>query len=168
LGLYGKIITGFEGAAGRLLAVQQGDADVTVMNPDNALLAQSKGQCTTIMQVGLTRTKPGENLPTMMEFVKAESLNDNQKKLLDSFDFLWDAKQIFTSPDVPKERVAFMAEAFKKVVENPDFRAEMSKATSTEIGPYISGEELGKRANTLAGKKDVVTLWNEMLNKHVK
>jgi tripartite-type tricarboxylate transporter receptor subunit TctC len=168
LHLDGKLITGFEGSQGRLLAVQQGDCDGTVMNPDNALLAENKGQGKTLMQVGTTRTKPGENLPTMMEFVKADSLTDNQKRLLATTDFLWDSKQLMTCPGVPQDRLDFMEDAFKKVLNNADFRAEISKTTNTEIGPYVSGAETNKRAIALVSKKGDIVLWNDMLTKYVK
>jgi tripartite-type tricarboxylate transporter receptor subunit TctC len=167
LGMDRKIVTGFEGgAAARLLAIQQGEADATVLNPDNALASQQKGQATTIMQVGVNRTKPGENLPTMMEFVKAENLNETQKRLIGSLDFLWDAKMLIMTPGTSQDKVDFMSAAFKTLLEKPEFRAEISKATSTEIGPYVSGADIAKRGAALAEKKGDVALWNDLLNKY--
>lgn len=170
LGLDGKIILGFDGATGRQLAVQQGEAEATVMAPDTAMIAKQKNILNPILQVGVVaaRTKPGEDVPSVMELVKSDSLTDNQKRLIASIDILADSKSLFVPPATPADRVAFLADAFKKVYDNPEFKADLKKTIGDEVGPYVTGDDLSKRAANLATKKGDMKLWDDLLNKYVK
>jgi len=168
LGLDGRIITGFQGSTGRLLAIQQGDADGLVTSPVSAARGMTDGVMLPLVQIGTERTKPCEEFPSMMEIVKADTLNDMQKRLIASIDILSDAKFLFAPPGVPQDRMAFLSGAFKKALENPALRAAMLKATGEDIPPYVSGDALSKMAKQLAARKPEMTIWNDVLNKYVK
>jgi tripartite-type tricarboxylate transporter receptor subunit TctC len=167
-GLDGKIITGFDGATGRALAVQQGDADATVMAADTAMINKAKGTLNPIMQLGVTSMKPGQDLPLMMASVKAESLNDNQKRLMGTIDVLSETKSVFAPPSTPKENVDFLTVAFKKVYDNKAFQDDLQKVIGAEVGNYVSGADLSKAASNLAAKKGDMGLWTDLINKYVK
>ncbi len=170
LGLDGKIILGFDGATGRQLAVQQGEAEATVMAPDTAMVAKQKGILNPIMQVGVvaSRTKPGDDVPSVMELVKSDSLTDMQKRLIATIDILADSKSVFVASGTPQDRMTFLADAFKKVYDSADFKADLKKTIGEDVGPYVSGDELSKRASNLAAKKGDMKLWDDLLNKYVK
>jgi tripartite-type tricarboxylate transporter receptor subunit TctC len=167
MGLDGKIILGFDGATGRQLAVQQGDADATVMAADTALIAKQKNQINLLMQVGVTKTDP-QDLSLLMDLVKKDSLTDNQKRLVGTYDVLADSKSVFAPPGLPQDKANFLTAAFKKVYDTKAFQDDIVKTTASPLGPYVAGKDLQKRAADLAAKKGDMKLWDELLNKYVK
>jgi tripartite-type tricarboxylate transporter receptor subunit TctC len=168
LGLDGKLITGFDGSTGKILAVQQGDAQGTAMPPDSALIAKSKGQVLPIMQVGTARMKPVSDLPALLEIVKTDKLTDNQKKLVSSIGILSDSKAMFAPPGTPQDRIDFLTVAFKKMYDTPAFKEDLKKVIGAEIGDYITGEELSKLTTGLVAQKGDMKLWDDLLTKYVK
>ena len=121
-----------------------------------------------LVQVGAKRTPPFTDIPCMMELVKADSLTATQKKLVGTINLLQDPKFLFAPPGTPKDRMAFLAAAFKKAVESPEMNARVAKATGEDIPPYIKGEDLDQMAKELADRKAEMGVWDELLNKHVK
>jgi tripartite-type tricarboxylate transporter receptor subunit TctC len=162
-----KVITGFDGSTGKLLAVQQGDADGTVSSPDSILTAGKKGQVKPLLQIGKARTKPTEDLPAMMELVKVDSLNDNQKKLIGTMDILYDANAILMGPEAPQDKVDFMTAAFKKAFDTTGMKAEVEKVSGSQVLDYVSGQEIGKIAADLVSKKADMPIWKTLLDKYV-
>jgi len=116
----------------------------------------------------MVRTKPGEDLPVLMELVKQDSLSDTQKRLIATIDILADSKSVFAPPGTPQDRVDFLVNAFKKAYAMPELRADLEKTIGATIGDYVSGDELAKRAANLATKKGDMKLWGDLLDKHVK
>jgi tripartite-type tricarboxylate transporter receptor subunit TctC len=168
LGLDAKIVTGFDGTPARLLAVQQDDCHATVSTSDTMMKALKDKVLVPVVQVGTERTKPGEQYPAMMEFVKADSMTDTQKKLLATRDMYWDAKVLFAPPGTPRDRIDFIESAFKKALDTTNLSAEIEKATDSVMQPFVGSAELSKRANGLAAGKADMKLWDDLLNKYVK
>ena len=72
-------------------------------------------------------------------------------------------RPFFAPPDVPKERVAALREAFAKTMRDPDFLKEAAK-TGLDI-QYVSGEEVDAiLARSYATPKEVVARANELLH----
>jgi tripartite-type tricarboxylate transporter receptor subunit TctC len=168
LKLNGMIITGFNGDTGRQLALQQGDSDATVTAPDTAMLGKAKGTYLPILEIGSTLMKPGDDLPLLTNLVKADTLTDTQRRLVGSIDILSDPKTVFAPPETPKERLDFLAAAFKKVYDTPVFKDEVKKTVGVDVNAYVPGEEIAMRATILAAKKADMGLWTEILNKYTK
>ena len=163
-----SIISGFEGSTGKLLAVQQGDVNGTVSSADSILKAETDGVVTAILQIGLTRTPPADNLPALGELVDEGSLDDFQKKLLATIDILYDVNIAFMAPGVPTERADFMAAALKTVLDDPAFVAELEQVLGSELLPYVSGEEVSAVAENLIANQSDIPAWTELLEKVVK
>jgi tripartite-type tricarboxylate transporter receptor subunit TctC len=168
LALDGKIVTGFNGATGRALALQQGDADGLVTSPSAGLKGVHDGIMRLLVQIGTKRSEPFMEIPCMMELVKADTLTETQKKLLNTIDFLTDAKFAMAPPGTPKDRVAFLSSAFKTALESPALKATIKKATNDDPPPYVSGAALSKMAKDLSAKKSEMKVWDDLLNNYVK
>jgi tripartite-type tricarboxylate transporter receptor subunit TctC len=168
LNLDGKIVVGFPGASGRALALQQGDADGLVTSPSAGLAGVKDGIMKLLVQVGTNRTEPLMEIPCMMDLVKADTLNENQKRLIASIDILTDGKFAMAPPGTPPDRMAFLTSAIKKALESPALKAAMIKTTGDEAPPYVSGEALSKMAKGLAARKSDMKIWDDLLNKHIK
>lgn len=168
LGLDGKIITGFKGSTGRLLAMTQGDADGLVTSPSAVLRAMKDDTMLPLVQVGIKRTPPLTDVPCMMEFVKTENLNKTQKVLVDTINLLQDPKFLFAPPGTPQDRMAFLKDAFKKATQDPEMNERVVKATGEDIPPLIRGDALDKLAKELNARKSEMEVWDELLEKHIK
>jgi tripartite-type tricarboxylate transporter receptor subunit TctC len=168
LGMDGKLILGFEGSGAKTLAVQQGECQATVSAGDAAMLDTAKKNMQAIMQIGKERMPPAEDLPAVTEFVKASALNATQKRLLDSIDFIDDAKTLFVPADTPQDKVDFLTDAFKKAYDTPGLQADIQKFAGFKPGAYVSSKELIKRMVDTSGKKADVVLWNDILDKYTK
>ena len=168
LKLDGKIVTGFPGATGGALALQQGDADGLVTSPSAGQKGIHDGIMLLLVQIGKTRSEPFMEIPCMMELVKADTLTETHKKLLDTIDFLTDAKFLMAPPGTPKDRVAFLSGAVKKALESPALKADIKKSTGDDCPPYVSGAALSKMAKELSIRKSEMKVWEDLLNKYVK
>jgi len=168
LGLDGKMILGFEGSGAKTLAVQQGECHATVSAGDAAMLDTAKKNMQAIMQIGKERMPPADDVPAVTEFVKVNALSATQKRLLDSIDFIDDAKTLFVPADTPQDRVDFLIDAFKKAYDTPGLQADIQKFAGFKPGAYINSKELTKRITDVSGKKSDVALWNDILDKYTK
>jgi tripartite-type tricarboxylate transporter receptor subunit TctC len=167
LKLDGKIVTGFPGASGRALALQQGDADGLVTSPSAGLKGIKDGIMKLLVQIGTKRTEPFMDIPCMMELVKADAIDTTQKRLIATIDILTDAKFAMAPPGTPQDRVAFFSSVLKKALESPTLKAALLKATGDDPPPYVGGDALSKMAKELAGRKADMKIWDDLLNKHI-
>ncbi len=168
LGLDGKIITGFDSSTGRQLALQQGDADATVMSSDTTAKGQKDGIMKPLVQVGTSRMKGYEDVPCLTDLKKPETLTENQKKLLASIDLLNDAKTLIAPPGTPQDRVDYLTNAFKQAYDTTAMKAEIKTASGEDAWPFIAGPEVLKQAVALAAKKGDMAVWTDILNKYVQ
>ena len=84
-------------------------------------------------------------MPTVFEL---KALNDFEKRIADIAIGL-DAvrRPVATSPNVPKDRVQFLASALKKATEDPDLKAKVEKLGETI--QYSPGDEAGDAIRTM-------------------
>ncbi|HOQ98068.1 MAG TPA: tripartite tricarboxylate transporter substrate-binding protein [Anaerolineae bacterium] len=163
------VVTGFDGSAGRQLAVKQGDAQGTVQGSENTVVGEKDGFITPLLQVGTKRTDPYPDLPCLAEVVKVEDMNESQKLFFENLMVLTEAKSTFMPPETPQDRVDFMADAFKQVYDNPGFKADLAQAAGAEVGPYVSGVDIAAQADQLATSRgDNLKLWEDLLDKYVR
>ena len=139
-----KVVNGYPGANDANLAMERGEVagrgsygwgTGKATRPD----WPSQGKINVIVQIGLTKSPELTNVPLLMDMAKNE-VDRGILKLLSAPIAI--GKPLFTTPDVPQERVAELREAFMMTMKDFDFLAFAAK-TNTGINP-ISGEQLQK------------------------
>jgi tripartite-type tricarboxylate transporter receptor subunit TctC len=125
-----KTITGYRGSREIQVAMERGElmgmtewswSDIKRQHTD--WLEQRK--INLVLQIGTVKDKELRNVPLAQDFAK----NDADRTLLD---FVVSPRQLayplILPPDVPADRVAFMRDAFMRVADLAEFKAEMDKS----------------------------------------
>lgn len=98
-----------------------------------------------LMQIGDKRDPRMPNVPTFKELASSQ----RDKQMLDLVTIESDfGHSYFTSADVPADRLAILRDAFKKTVEDPEFKAAMEKMRTAPT--YGTPEYLAKRVADVA------------------
>jgi tripartite-type tricarboxylate transporter receptor subunit TctC len=144
LGTKFKIITGYPGGADVDLAMERGELDGRGSNAWATLKATRPDwirdrKVIILAQIGLERAKDLPDVPLLTELVKGEE-DQALVKLLSATTSV--GRPLFSTPDVPPERVAALRRAFDATVKDPEFLAAAAKA-GLDIQP-IPGAELQK------------------------
>jgi tripartite-type tricarboxylate transporter receptor subunit TctC len=144
LGTKFKIILGYPGGNDINLAMERGEVDGRGSNswtswkttrPD--WIAEKK--INILVQIGLKKAPDLPDVPLLMDLGK----NDEDRQLLRLLSASTNVgRPVFTTPDVPAERVAALRKAFDTMVHDPAFLAE-AKREKFDVDP-ASGEELQK------------------------
>lgn len=140
LGLKAKMIIGYKGSRGMLMAVQQGETDAQVLTDESGYQASQRGPIRAVAILDRQRSKLFPGVPTIFEVARKQP---EELWMLD-----WRAKVseagrvLLTTPGVPKERVAFLRAAVKDVLEDPAFVAKSAKRKLSV--DYASGERIEK------------------------
>jgi tripartite-type tricarboxylate transporter receptor subunit TctC len=143
LGTKFKVVTGYQGTADVMLAMERGEVDGNSATFDG-LMAQhpewiASKRVNIVVQYLLKRHPDLPDVPTMAElapnFEKATIL-----RAVSSASEI--GKFVLTTPAVPAERVTALRTAFSTMVKDPEFLAEARKLR-VEIDP-LSGTELQK------------------------
>lgn len=160
LGLDARIITGYK-TASKLLALQQGEADLTVSPWDSMKRAEEDRQVKNLFQIGLTRD-PSCPLPSLAEVA---SLTDAQKKLVEML--FTDGKFFAAPPGVPADRVAFLKDVISKTLNDKGFQKNAEASLGAFYG-YQSGEEITKYCQFLSARKAEFKRWTPLMQKYIK
>jgi tripartite-type tricarboxylate transporter receptor subunit TctC len=145
LGVKGFIISGFSGTAGRWLAVQKGETDVTILTPEWALTEKTpKILCLLSSQ----KYAPLPNLPSIADFIP---LTDYHKTLLNAL--VPDITCFIAPPGTPKDRVEFLRKVVASVFADKEFQEKVTKIMPPWQGSY-TGEELNALTLALAKTRD--------------
>ena len=144
LGTKFKIVLGYPGGNDVNLAMERGEVDVRGSNswsswkttrPD--WVAQKK--INILVQIGLQKAADLPDVPLLMDL----GANDEDRQLLRVLSASTQiGRPIFTTPDVPAERVAALRKAFDTMVHDPAFIAE-AKREKFDIEP-TTGEAMQK------------------------
>jgi tripartite-type tricarboxylate transporter receptor subunit TctC len=144
LGTKFKIILGYPGGNDINLAMEKGEvagrgsnswASWKATRPD--WLANKK--INILVQIGLTKAHDLPNVPLLIDLAK----NDADRAVLRLLSApATIGRPIFTTPDVPAERVKALREAFEKTMKDPAFLEDAGRA-KLDLDP-VSGEELQK------------------------
>jgi tripartite-type tricarboxylate transporter receptor subunit TctC len=156
LGTKFKIVTGYPGGADVDLAMERGELDGRGSNAWATLKATRPNwirdrKVNIITQIGLQRAKDLPDVPLLTELVKG---GDNQTlvRLLSATTSV--GRPLFSTPDVPADRVAALRRAFDATMKDPEFLAAAAKA-ELNVNP-TTGEELQRIvADMLATPKPV-------------
>lgn len=151
-----KVVTGYEGAAGMDLAMEQGETHGRIGAWLNVKLTKQdwlqNNKINIIAQTGLRRSRDLPDIPTLAELVE----NPDDRRMVEFIeggaDVGWG---VMAPPGVPAERVAALRRAFLATLEDPAFLAEARKR-QLDLD-WASGEEVQKHvANVLATPPEVV------------
>ncbi len=151
-----KLICGYKGSKGYVLAMEKGEVDM-VSSAWNSWRSSGKdlldsGKMKVIMQAGLKRDKELPNIPLMQEVVSDEKV----KKIIE-FASSGSAigRALIAPPAMPADKLKVLREAFDKTVKDKDFLASAEKRRAV-IDPS-SGEEMqAATLKILATPKDII------------
>ena len=136
-----RIIGGYKGTSDIHLAMQRGELDGAGMTTANALILHGdklkSGELVPFFAISAKRLPEYPKLPAMTEFGTA-----SDKTLMEIYASAGTiGRALAFPPGVPADRVQALRAAFAKMLEDPEFKAEVKK-TNTPIVP-MSGEQLG-------------------------
>jgi tripartite-type tricarboxylate transporter receptor subunit TctC len=143
LGTKFRIVTGYEGTAAVMLAIERGEVEGLSSTYDG-LKAQREDWLKTkkvniVVQYLLRRHAELPDVPTSVEVATTPEQATILRTVSSASEI---GKFVFTTPEVPTDRVVALRRAFDATVKDPDFLAEASKLR-IEIDP-LSGAELQK------------------------
>jgi tripartite-type tricarboxylate transporter receptor subunit TctC len=152
-----KMIKGYPGTTGTLLAMERGETEGGHATLANLLFGKAAWlrdkTINVLVQYAQARHPQFANVPAMVEFGKTPS----DKQVLNLFGSTAEVgRALMTPPDVPPERLAVLRRAVAAMFADPDFKAEMAKR-KLEFGP-MSGDGLQKIiGSTLDVPPEVIT-----------
>ena len=152
LGTKFKIISGYTGGNEINLAMERGEVAGRGQNSFAAWRASKPdwlkdGKINFIVQWGMSKLPGYENVPLLSELAKTP--DDNALLSLFSVPTTL-GRPIFTTPNVPTERVAALREAFEKMIHSKEF-TDLAQKGGFDLNP-VSGpqmqEAIGSALNT--------------------
>jgi tripartite-type tricarboxylate transporter receptor subunit TctC len=138
-----KVITGFSGSNESMLAMERGEVEAVSTSWTQLKTSKEdwlKNKTVKIVVEYAPRRSPElSDVPSMVELAKT----DGQKQILSLYATASEVgRSIFTTPNVPPDRVQALRDAFEAMVRDPKFLAYV-KQTGAEFDP-MPGAELQK------------------------
>jgi len=138
-----KIVKGYPGTTGTILAMERGETEGAHATLENLLFGKPAWlrdkTINVLVQYAQRRHPLFANVPAMIEF----GSSDVDKKVLNLFGSTAEVgRSLMTPPDVPADRLQVLRRAMAAMLEDPAFKAEMEKR-NLEFGP-MSGDDLQK------------------------
>ncbi|MBX9774681.1 MAG: hypothetical protein K2Y71_09730 [Xanthobacteraceae bacterium] len=150
LGTKFKVVTGYEGSAAAMLAMERGEVEGhsatydTLKTVHADWLAQKK--VNVVVQYSLTRHPELSDVPTTVELAR----NPEQAQILRAVSSASEiGKFVLTTPETPADRVQALRQAFDAMVKDDAFIADAQKLR-VELGP-LAGGALQKIVAEVAG-----------------
>jgi tripartite-type tricarboxylate transporter receptor subunit TctC len=143
-----KMIKGYSGITGTILAMERGETEGAHATVEQLLYAKKDWQrdkkASVLVQYTLARHPAFPDAPAMGEFGRTPL----DKQVLALFAGTADiGRSMMAPPDVPAERLAVLRRAFDTMLKDPAFRQEIEQR-NLEFGP-ISGAELQQRVGAM-------------------
>ncbi len=143
LGTKFKIVTGYEGTAAVMLAMERGEVEGLSSTYDGLKTQReewvTQKKVNIVVQYLLRRHPELPDVPTSAEVASTPEQATILRTVSSASEI---GKFILTTPGVPADRVAALRKAFEAVVKDPEFLADATKLR-IEIDP-LSGMELQK------------------------
>ncbi|MCC6887607.1 MAG: hypothetical protein IT536_03650 [Hyphomicrobiales bacterium] len=138
-----KMIRGYPGVAGTVLAMERGETEGAHATLEQILFGKQdwlkQKIARVLVQYTLSRHPAFSDVPAMTEFGKT----DLDRKVLALFGSTAEiGRAMMAPPGIPAERVAVLRRAFTTMLNDPAFRQEVEKR-NLEYGP-MPGEQLQK------------------------
>lgn len=120
-----QIVLGYKGSADIALAMERGEMDALYVSDSSAAQFVKSGQAWAVAAMGDKRSELLPDVPTIFEATK---LDDEQRWWLEFRMSINDLGRILvTTPGVPAERLAFLRQAVRKSLTDPELVAEGEK-----------------------------------------
>ena len=151
-----RVVSGYPGDAGMMLAIERSEVEGRGGVPWSAIKATSAqkladGKIKVILQMGLSPNPELPNVPSLLDLVK----NDVHRQVLELlFARSEMGRPYVLPPGVPPERVAMLRKAFKDTTSDADFLKEAQRL-DFEID-VMDGEEMQKLMKQLYSKSQAV------------
>ena len=138
-----KMIRGYPGITGTVLAMERGETEGAHSTLEQILFTHQdwmrEKKATVLVQYTQTRHPAFPDAPAMVEFGKT----DIDRKVLGLFGSTAEiGRSMMAPPEIPAERLAVLRRAFDTMLADPAFKQEVEKR-NLEFGP-MSGAELQK------------------------
>ena len=133
-----KLVIGYQGSNEAALAVFRGEMDAVYVSDTSANNYVKSGQAKAVANMSRERSRFFPNLPTIFEMVEMKPENAWWLDFRGALDKL--GRVMMTTPGVPADRVAFMQEKIKQVLNDPQLKAdgEKSQRYVDFIGPDVA------------------------------
>ncbi|MFC1815612.1 Bug family tripartite tricarboxylate transporter substrate binding protein [Thermodesulfobacteriota bacterium] len=134
-----KIVPGYQGGRARVLAIAQGEIDGCTASYDSYVENYRQGTLLPLAILAKERMKKAPDLPTIWEV----GVQKGKERWIE-----WSAavdavgRLIIAPPDVPRDRVKFLQDAFRKVMHDPKFLAAVKKVDKS--AEFLSASETKK------------------------
>lgn len=141
LGTKFKVVTGYEGSAAAMLAMERGEVEGHSATYDTLKTVHAdwltQKRVNVIVQYSLHRHPELKGVPTTVELAR----NPEQAQILRAVSSASEiGKFVLTTPETPADRVQALRRAFDAMVQDPEFIADAAKLR-VELGP-LPGTEL--------------------------
>jgi tripartite-type tricarboxylate transporter receptor subunit TctC len=136
-----KIIKGYAGTTGCILAMERGETEGAHATIENLLVGKADWlrdkKISVVVQYAQQRHPAFADVPAMVEFGKTAE----DKQVLSLFGSTAEVgRSLMTPPGIPADRLAVLRKAFASMVADPAFKSEVEKR-NMEFGP-MSGEDM--------------------------
>jgi len=151
-----KVITGYPGGNDVTMAMEKGEVDARFGWSWGSLKSRSRNwldekKVDIIVQMGLQKAADLPDVPIIMDFAKTET---DRKALEFLFTPQVTAWPLVAPPNVPKERVALLRDAFMQTMKDPEFLAE-AKGLNFDVDPVLGEKMQAVVEKVLATPKDI-------------
>ena len=149
-GIKQRVIHGFNSSTDVRQALLRGDIAGMWGSLGSALQGVADGDHVIVVQSAPERSPALPEVPSIFEFIDKMGDPEGLREIM----VAWDAlnavgRPVAAPPGVPAERVAFLREAFRKSMTDPDF---LAKATTGDRElDYVSGEKMAEIAKSATG-----------------
>ena len=138
-----KMIRGYPGVTGTVLAMERGETEGAHATLEQILFGKQEWlkekKATVLVQYAHSRHPAFKDVPAMVEFGKS----DIDKQVLALYGSTAEiGRSVMAPPGIPGDRLAVLRKAFETMLNDPAFKAEVEKR-NLEFGP-MSGAELQK------------------------
>ncbi len=168
LGIDGKMNPAYKGSSKRRLAIAQGELAGECGPLTSAMVGIESGMVKPLFVLGTERLKELPEVPALTELVDLEKQNIELLEMWD--DTIRLSFIIVGSADIPKDRLKYLREtATDRIMKDPEFASLIQKAMArpVNVADFLTGEQLEKSAQKLAGEQESLrALFEGLLAKH--
>ena len=136
-----SIVSGYGGGQEAMMSVIQGESDMTTLTDSTSARYQAGNLVRSFLVLDKERSKYLPNTPSYYEFIQPP---EERSWPLEFYADLQKIRRgMITSPNVPKDRVAFLRDALNKCLQDKELITKAEKSTLPL--DYLTGEQIQKQ-----------------------
>jgi tripartite-type tricarboxylate transporter receptor subunit TctC len=136
-----KIVHGFDNSSDIRQAMLRGDVQAMWGSLGSALQGVQDGDHRIVVQSDRVRSPLAPDVPSIFEFIDGRENAAEIGPIMDAWDALNAVgRPVAGPPGIPEDRLAFLRDAFRQALEDPEFVQMMTEA-ERELA-YLSGEDM--------------------------